>query len=292
MANLFGATGAPAYGTALNLPFTVTSGPGASAGRLNIPGVATNQVSRGNSYFGLNSFVSVAAHYNSIAIPGQADSAQGCRELGIGMLVFVRETTTVGTKPTRAMPHYMASEGQNTVELKELTQLNKHLLDAGEHDYETAEEVMAAWRLLGVVKTEAAPTGGVEYGTAAVERILNLIVSHRVSLLNYWIGSEKIVATQKLWILVKRDPNNNNRWQLSAWTSPYSDCPTLKDLTSPKRGNVPASVGAAYYVGRSSDQVFAHFGGSERRRGETKPNLTKSLLAQGMMSSLEISLGV
>jgi len=208
------------------------------------------------------------------------------------MLVFARDTTPLvaGNDARRRPPQYNRTEGANTVELKELTQLNRHLLENSDA-YETAEQVIATWRLLGVVKTEAAPTGGVQYGQAAVERILNLVVSHRVSLLNYWLGTSSIVPTQKLYIVVKRDKANKGAWQLFPWTDGSSGYPRPADLTTEQFGQHEESVGAYYYVGRSSDQVYAHFGHSERRAA-AKPKLTESLLAQGMMSSLEISLGV
>jgi len=288
MANLFGATGAPAYGANLNLPFNVGAGP-AGGSRLNIPGVPFDQVQRNNSYFGLNSFVSVAAHYNTVANPDDSVSAQDCRDLGTGMLVFARETTNLGAKAGRPQPNYRVMEGQNMVELKELTQLNHHLITCPENAYETAEEVIAAWRLMGVVKTEQGPR--IDYGSAPVERILNLIVSHRISVLNYWIASSKIVQTQRMYIIVKRDPAHGGRFQLFPFTSATFNYPQIGDLVSPKIGKYEPSMGAYYYVGRSTDQVYAH---REFRdtRAQTPPDLSKSLLSRGLMTSIEVSLAV
>jgi len=285
----FGPSGAPLGGGIPNMGFPISGTPaGASGiGGLTLPIVSS---SRPTSAFGLNSFVSVVAHYVCISNPAPEDgaSAQNASELGPGMLVFSRDTSPAGAKPTRKVKarYDGITVGPNTAEFKELTQLNKYL-EVHSGDYASAEEVLAEWRMTGVIKNETAPTQ-VDYGRAAQSRILNLVVSHRVSLLNYWISS-RIVQSQKLWILVVQKKNGTNasgvaktRWELVPWTSTRRSCPSIKDLLGESD-----DVGAALYVGKSSDQSYAQHG-----FGKTNVKFSETLVKQGLMSQLEINLGI
>ena len=163
---------------------------------------------------------------------------------------------------------------------QELTQLNEYL-EQNSGDYDTADEIVAEWRLMGVIKNEAAPTSA-QYGTARVSRIVNLVVSHRVSVLNYWARS-RILQTQKLYLVIKRD-DATEKWKITPWTSPNFDYPPLSEITydGGKR------VGTAVYVGKSSDQAWAQHGGLSG----TPTDVSKSLVKGGMMSTIEMYLGI
>lgn len=289
----FNPSGAPQLNANINLPFGYSGGPQGVGGLGGLNNLGVTTTSRPNSYVGLNNFVSVMAHYVSVANVNQNDdglSMQDSRDLGLGMLVFARDKDKIA--PTRQhKPLYNVAIGvdlsKNTVEFKELTQLNVWL-EKHSHYYKRPSEIIAEWRLLGVVKTEAAPTYAPTYGSAAASRILNLVTGHRVSVLNYW-SSCRILQTQKLFLLVNR--NAGGKWQIIPWSSPDLDHPSLADVTM-KWGpdNQNESIGDCYYVGKSSDQHWAHT--SSTKTATTNAEVIKSLVKRGMMSSIEIYLGI
>jgi len=135
---------------------------------------------------------------------------------------------------------------------------------------------------MGVIKNEAAPTSA-PYGQARVARVFNLVVSLRVSVLNYWVNS-KIGQTQKLYLVVKK--NVSGKWEVTPWTSPNFDHPTLADVEyADGKGK---RLGAVIYVGKSSDQSWAQHGGLN----QTPAGVSKSLVKRGMMATLEVYLGI
>jgi hypothetical protein len=276
-------TGAPAGGASLSVGFPYTGAPRATNSLPGLAGVPVDTTVRPNSVIGLNSFVSVANHFVTVNNLNESSSEQDCRNLGLGMLVFVRETQSVGVKNSRKMKgRYGLDMGNNTVELKELTQLNAYL-EKNSDDYENAHEVVAEWRLMGVIKSEAAPTS-VAFGSAGKSRILNLVVSHRVSVLNYWLNHQ-ICQTQKLYLIVNR--NSKGKWHIKPWSSPNCDYPRLMDIMqtgSDKRD----SFGAVIYVGKSSDQVYAQ----NSKDQNLNTDFSEFFVKRGLMNQLEIYLGV
>jgi len=291
----FGTSGAPQGTSSLNLPFG-TSGEPAGANNLAV-NFAVDTIARPNSYIGLNSFVSVASHYVTIGNTNTADdssSVSDCRELGVGQLVFARDRK--GIKNSNPQPQYSVPLGneksRNTVELKELTQLNQYLKAHSER-YAKASEIVSEWKLLGVIKTEAAPATG-DYGRAAVSRIVNLITSHRVSVLNYWAKS-RIIQTQNLYLIVNK--NAMGHWQIVPWTSPNHAYPPISQIyNSMVRPNATSSTisaeqpGVVIYVGKSSDQTYEEQ--STYKSGITNADVVNSLVKRGMMQSIEVYLGI
>ena len=238
----FNPTGAPGGAVKLNVGFGYSGTPRAASGIPGMGNIAIGTSVRPTNSFGTNSFTSVMAHYVVISNPDPMDpnSTTQCRELGLGMLVFARDTQYQDPKHRRRVGarYDGVSVGPNTVELKELTQLNEYLQQHS-HEYDSADAIVAEWRLLGVVKAEAAPTN-YQYPGTRVSRILNLVVSHRVSVFNYWVAS-KIVQTQKLYIVFKRvNVGDKNVWQAVPWTSPNSERPGLKDLDAGPAAPPPA----------------------------------------------------
>lgn len=192
----FAPSGAPNVGYGLNVGFPYTGTPSATSGIPNMGGLLVNSSVRPTSSFAVNNFVSVMSHYVCISNPTDEKSKQNCRDLGLGMLVFVRETSLPpmdknGSRRVRARYDGM-SIGPNTAEFKELTMLNEYLADHSK-DYSSAEEIIAEWRLMGVIKNEAAPTS-VAYGSANYTRMLNLVVSHRVSVLKCVVQAARLAC--------------------------------------------------------------------------------------------------
>lgn len=282
----FAPSGAPGGQYGLGLPFGTTQAPPAAT---SLPGVnfAVDTVARPNSYIGLNSFVSVVSHYVAIHNPSDSQGLVDVRKLGIGMMVFARDTSVISTtSQARAIPIYGVNVGPNTVEMKELTQVNNFLKRQSDR-YSTAAEVAAEWRLLGVIKNEAANVYEPTYGRAASSRIINCVCSHRVSVLNYWAGC-RILQTQNLWLIIKRNPLGV--WQITPWTSPNMVHPSLSDLTYQVPGSDFEEIGVAVYVGKSSDQT--HSLQSVNTKNTTNADVANSLVERGMLDSIEIYLSI
>lgn len=126
----FNPSGAPQLQASINLPFGYSGGPSGvgGLGGLNNLGVTTTQ--RPNTLIGLNNFVSIMAHYVCVSNMNQNDdplSMQDSRDLGLGMLLFARDQDRISSL-RQHKPQYNVAIGidmsKNTVEFKELTQLN------------------------------------------------------------------------------------------------------------------------------------------------------------------------
>lgn len=270
----------------LALPFGYSGTPGGNTG-IGLGNLQVDSAIRPNDYIGLNSFVSVAAHYVVVDDLRDAKSSQDNKELSISMLVFARNKENINKARPAAQPQYGTTLGPNTIECKELTQLNEYLAQHS-HLYESADEIAAEWQLLGVVKNETGPVNTMSnYGQAPRSRIINFIVSHRVKTFNYW-SSSRIVVSQNLWIMIKKN-KVTGRYEIVPWTSAHRTSPSITDLSvTLKDGRI--EVGAAIYVGKSSDQTHALAvdGGNYG----TSNDLNKSLVKRGLMSTIEIQLGI
>lgn len=263
----------------LNLPFLNASLTAPSYNTaLGLSGFNVDTVTRPNNYVGLP-LISVAAHYISVpdmrAGPNQAGNPS---KLDVGMLLFARDLSKKNS--TVPNPTYGVTIGANTCEFIELSQLNSFLEEASD-SYKCAADIIAEWRLMGVLKNSAAPTNmSTGYGNAPKSRIINLIVSHRVSMLNYWSGL-KILESQKLYLIVRKE---NDKWVVVPWSSSNLSYPSLKDIIS-KQG----IMGAVIYVGKSSDQDRSI---QTAKNNFSSPSYTKSLVDRGIMKTLEVQLGV
>jgi hypothetical protein len=247
---------------------------------LGISNVGLDQpVVRPNNYVGLNNFVSVAAHYVMVSDMKTPTSSRDAQNIGLGMILFARNHTKLAKGLSTAS--YGVTQGPNTVEFKELIQLN-NFLKINTACYATAADVVAEWNLLGVLKTEVAPTSAsTMFGTAPKSRIVNLIVSHRVSVLNYWSG-QKIVEGQKLYFIVKKV---DGVWRVLPWTSYNDSYPPLGEVMSSDK----QSVGGVIYVGKSTDQNRSV---QTSNKHTTSIKVCESLIARGIMNQLEVNLGI
>lgn len=252
-------------------------GPSLSLGNLGLDGGLV----RPNNYVGLNNFVSVAAHYVMVSDVRNAASGRDSQNIGLGMLLFARNTNKIPKKAQTA--NYGVTVGPNTVEFKELIQLNNFLATNSQY-YPTAQDIIAEWNLVGVLKTETAPTNAsTMYGQAPRTRIVNLVVSHRVSVLNYWSG-QKVLEGQKLYLTVRK---KDDVWVIEPWTSANASSPPLSAIMSQECEH--PVVGGVIYVGKSTDQNRSV---QTSNKNATSINVCKSLVDKGIMNQLEINLGV
>jgi len=285
---LGGASGTPSAPSSMSVPFAYTGGPPRRNNSLSLGAINVDTRQRQNNYIGLNSFVSVAAAYVIVTDPNDSTSGRDAQNLGLSMLCFARNKDFRGQMRT-ANVNYNVAIGSNTVEVKELTQLNDYLQKC-KQNYASASEVLAEWSLLGVLKNETAPVTIHDYGNSARSRIVNIIASHRVAVLNYWAGCKKIVQTQKLYLIVRKN-SITNRYEIVPFSDPNRDHPTIEDLMphpKPTDGD-PIELGVALYVGRSSEQSMMIQNG---HGAQGNLDVSKSLVSQGLLNTIEIYLGI
>jgi len=160
----------------------------------------------------------------------------------------------------------------------EVTQLNRWLEDKTAL-YASADDILREWKLLGVVKVEVSPSTLSDYGRRPSGRMLNLIIGHRVSLLN--IFGKNVVDGGKLYIVVKKvrcrstkrsrggkPPDNSLKWRLLPYANKNNQKPSLRmlsyneplDPTNPS-SPVVTRYGSCYYVGKAGES----FGGGDGR---------------------------
>lgn len=165
----------PTGSTALNVPFPVSGvgAPGANGIRGFAPGAGAPAVYTANRVADWPTNAQVAYHY--VVMPDLNDDLGGQRlsSLGLGMMCFARDTellvhrkaqdkSAVVGAPRHKMtkpPNYGTAGGERSVEVFELTTLNKYLT-APEHTamYATADELLEDFRLMGVILNEARAT--------------------------------------------------------------------------------------------------------------------------------------
>ena len=266
------------------LPFPMARTAPPLSAQLSIPGMNIADVNyRPNKVIGLNSFSTIPSHYNTLVDNSDDQSKNDVREISLGQLLFARNHRKAKKRAGLPGPMYSQHVGPNNVEFKELLQLNRHLVNAKDM-YETAADVVAEWRMLGVLKNEVAPNANIPYGTAPRSRTVNLIVGHRVSVLDYWAGFA-LTASMPLYLVVKWVDKGvaDGYWQVFPYADPDEPYPPLEEVTFKKRGTW--MVGEVIRVGVTSE--------SRQRFQNGNPNLslTKSMAAQGMLQTIEIYIG-
>lgn len=223
-----------------------------------------------------------AAHYNTLVDNSEdSQSAVDSRELSLGQLLFARNHRKAVRNKGKTGPMYAQTVGPNNCEFKELLQLNSHLKKMG-GNYKTASDVLAEWKYIGILKNEVAPNANIPYGTAPRSRTINLIVGHRVAILDYWIGYS-LTASMPIYLVVKWDARGY--WQIVPYADPNEPVPPMEELTVVMT-NGDIKVGEAIRVGITSE--------SRRMFENTRPSLdfTKSMARQGVLSTIEIYIGV
>lgn len=139
----------------------------------------------------------------------------------------------------------------------------------------TAEDILASWRPLGVLKVEAAPNRTKLGDVKSSSRLVNLVVSHRVRTFNIWGGD--ISLGTRLYIICKKVPASSidraysgkrGRDDMSAQESeemvwvlyPYADkarrTPPMSELTYTEGGM--QKLGAYINIGFSMDETNVH----------------------------------
>lgn len=250
--------GAPAPPGGLGAPFPVTNGPGVNASGLGLPfpidGFYHDARSQG---FPTNN--TVPHHYITLPDAESPISASRHRELGEGMLCFVRNPT--GAPPEGRRHRFELPEEANTVEMLEVNMLNEwlkdnHLNSSGRPYYSSAEELLREWKLLGVIKTEVAPNRANNYGQRASSRILNLIVNGRVPTFNLWGG--EVQAGADLYFIVRKEKTVGGKmyWVIRPYTSRTKTRPGPADLRNADDDTGASGFGSWIYVGKAGESIF------------------------------------
>jgi hypothetical protein len=277
------------FSTGLNLPFRSDTGPpaGRNLSNLGMPGSQFFAARQPKYIDGLQSFLSIPAHYVILtdSAPNNSNSGFEARRLSVGMLLFARNHLKASNR-AETRPSYGVPVGSTCIEAKELFQLNQFLYNNSAL-YKNAKSVVSEWILLGTFKNETANNGtwSKAYGDAARSRIINVIVSHRVATLNYWINYDLVVG-QPLYLIVKRDAKGH--WQIIPWADSHKIHPAIDDLYfewESENGKIN-DLGLAIHVGFSGhDQVPKDMGLQKGALG-----VTKSLIERGVLSTIDVHL--
>ena len=282
------APGFPGAGGAgvVRLPFPQTAGPGAGLSTVAVPGLgAISGLQRPNRSVGLGlpSFTSIPHHVVTKTDASDPESVPDAKDIGVAQLLFARNDKRAKRK-RGAMPRYAPSTATNA-EFKELTQLNRHL-EENRALYSSAAEVMAEWHYLGVVKNEVAPNSNAGYRGAPASRMLNLIVGHRVQVLDYWAGLA-LSPSCPLYLVIRGVPGTRGfHYQFVPWSNPDSPMPTLADVTYEDPRTKTFHVADLVRVGRASQYRDAG------AYGEGKIDPLKKIISQGIKTTVEVYIGV
>ena len=303
-------SGAPSSGQLNISPYGgVTNGPGNRGPGISFP-FPTDFASRPNNTQGwFWAQETVPHHYIAMHDERDPDTVAFTKNLGPGMLVLARSPQRLPAGGTA--PHYSVPENGNTAQLMEVTQLNQWL-EKNSQLYRNADQILREWKLLGVIKVEVAPNSQSNYGRRAPGRMMNLIVGHRVSLLN--IFGKDIVDGMKLFIIVKkckcrsvakryRDGGSREsstmRWRLLPYAHKNNQKPplcALKYREMGDRGDMVTKYGSYYYVGKSgesmggqSQNVCPYDSGDCDEASEFNMRLFQNNMSDG---SMEVYLGI
>ena len=260
------------FNESLNLPFGYSGAP-PPTGQLTVPGVGLENVQRSNNYIGLPSFDTVPTAYLALVNRNDLASREDTRSLSVGQIAFARSSDdNVLSRLGKAVPTYGVTPGQNSAEFKSLTSLNSFLRGAGRALYSSAKQITAEWHLIGVFKNEVAPSNSWTLGAGRyVNRIINIIVSHRVAVLNYWVNSYGFYPGSHLFLIVRQE---EQFYQIVPYSSPNYNYPPDSEI----RG------GEVIYFGKADDYFRSAESGHAR--------LSESLISQNLLSTVQVYVGV
>lgn len=209
---VYGAPGGVSSAKSLsNGAFPIAFGPPQGATGMDVPFGNMSSMTDAPTV-GWDANTSVPHHYIVLADQNQPLESKAYLEfLTPGMLVFVKNPNYVSRHGHHRASRFNHPESPDTAELLDWNQVNDNLLkqakrcrDNNDPDYyECAEDVLRAWRLLGVIKTEVAPNTDMNYGKRAECRTLNLIVSGRVAISN--VFGSGVRAGTPLYFVVRKE---------------------------------------------------------------------------------------
>ena len=274
--------GAPAPPGGLNVPFSVSSGPGYS-GAISAP-FQVDSFRHGQAVPGFPTNATVTHHYITLHDAESPSGSTRQEALGEAMLCFARNPTG---GPTDGRRHrYEVPEEANTLELMEVNQLNEWL---AEHDknskgkpyYASAAELLREWKLLGVIKNEVAPPR--KYGERNKSRVLNLVVQGRVATFNLWGGN--VCAGDELYFIVKRYRGKSGLcWGILPYSSDQGGRPGPQALKFVLDDN-STDFGQRVYVGKVGESIID-------TSPPSQPDFDDTLLRKKMERMLQLHLAV
>lgn len=255
--------------TALSLPFPTSFGPPAPASsNLGVP----FPVSGGTPIRGPTRFInqSVTQHfvasYDTLSSKDVDSPQERVRNLNVGDLVFARRCHGENRISFPTPP------GPTTVELFNVVQLNRWLKERACRECEqpkTTAEFMEMFYFLGCIKNSVdSNISSYDIGKRSTSRMLNLVVSKRVSALN--IFPYYVLAGQNLWFIVKKvkmgkcsyvngkrqktsESGDAWKWMVIPWTSTERSRPPMSLL---KHEVGEEGYGTCIHVGRALETVF------------------------------------
>lgn len=171
--------------------------------------------------------------------------------------------------PVGLRPRAPVEVGANTVFVKTLTGVNKHLVHTSQY-FNTAEEVAQAYTFLGVFNNEVAPKRNYHALDKTTTRSVNVIVGRRARCFCPW-KSEELCDSVPLYFLVQKVRVNDHDlrkrkqfedtikkdmcWQFVPWCKINQERPHLTDLKYDDIEEPKTRVGKSVYVGRCSETL-------------------------------------
>lgn len=131
-------------------------------------------------------------------------------------------------------------------------------------------------------ETDRNGTWSQAYGDASRSRIINVIISHRVATLNYWMAYDLVVG-QPLYLIVKRHERTGH-WQVVPWADSARLHPTIADLEFTWEGQ--QDLGVAVHVGYSGNDQSAR----DLAGGAAALGVTQSLIDRGVLQTIDVHL--
>jgi hypothetical protein len=286
-----GATGPMTNGPALQ------SVPGLGTAQTGPMSTLYNGGTPGNRQMGMLTNESVKAAYVIVNDHKVDPDATMTRALGEGMLLFSASktldplrTSSYHKNPADSAQTHYNSKLCVTYDLNGVNHMLHSSAYGGLYGQMSADQVLAAWRPLGVLKVEAAPSRTRVGDIKSNSRLVNLVVSHRVRTFNIWGGD--IEVGTRLFVICKkvkvsdlaraysgqkrsRDPEDGStapdvmKWVMYPYASKKRRVPPLSELYYMENG--VRCLGACISIGFSMEDkhVIVNAPGSRGADGST-----------------------
>lgn len=275
--NLGQPAGTPAPPSNPNFSFPVRGTPSGS-GNVSVGPYSISAQHKTNTLGADGGFDAVAVHYLTVVDAYDPQSEVDARALATGNICFARSNEFRSRRHMQPTS-YGVTLGPASVELREVTQLNNLLRSVSETLYTSAAQVLAEFRMVGVIRNETTPYSVTRSLDKPATRILNFVASHYTTCTNMWTG-HTILSGQNLYLIVRKNTDHKH-YEIVGWTSPNRSAPALADLEpKPRDDSVIGDLGVAVFVGKAVGTHRQRRGNSDG--GFTDLDTVRNLVNQGM----------
>lgn len=264
----------------------VTNGPG----QIAVPGIGTsftgptstlyNGGTPGNRQMGMFwASESVKQQYVIVNDQRVDPDASMTRNICEGMFLFAASEAKQGSN--LVLTNVLHQYGKKLSVMYDISAINRFMNKESPYynlfSKMSADEVLKAWRPMGVLKNEAAPNRTKLGDIKSASRLVNLVVAHRAKTFNIW-GSDIIVGT-RLYVICKKVPADRKRsldgvskdmkWVLYAYANKKHDVPPMMELEYHDYENDLYRLGSYICVGFASEDAPSN-GPSSKHTGDPR----------------------